>query len=168
MPTWAAAIRLTNRTPIASTATTAGLAAVILQDQDVDQTNFNGQLALATSIVGSGDVTVSNKGKTEAKEDGIEAVSNATSGATINNTVTQTNTNNLSGSTEGALALLTQDQGVEQVNLNGQIEAATSIATSGNVTVSNEGDTKAKEDGIKAKSSAEAGASIVNNVDSDQ
>ena len=146
-------------------ASTAGLASAILQDQDVDQTNFNGQLALATAIVQSGDVTVSNKGNTEAEKSGIEAVSHATSGATVNNTVTQTNENFLSGSTGGALALLTQDQSVEQVNVNGQIEVATSIAHSGDVTVSNEGKIKAKEDGIEGESKAKAGASITNHVD---
>ena len=133
--------------------------------QSVDQSNVNLQGLFATSVASAGDVTVQGSGNIKSDESGVDAKSIAKSSAAAGSTVTQSNTNSLQASTEGAAALIFQDQDVEQLNLNGQLVAATSLAFSGDVTVSNEGKIKAKEDGIEAESKANAGASITNHVD---
>ena len=161
----------TNQTNINSlNATTAGPSATIVQRQasegggGVDQTNESEDLSFATSVAIAGDVSVSNKGDNEAENSGINAASSAIAGAsTINNVVIQTNTNSLTAATTttGAGASIRQTQFANQTNEIEDVNAATSVAVADDVTVNNEGDTKAKLNGINAVSSAVAGATTV-------
>ena len=152
-------------------ATTAGPSATIVQRQDasegpggVDQTNESEDLSFATSVAVAEDVSVSNDGDTKAESNGINAASSAIAGpSTINNTVIQTNTNSLTAATTttGAGASIRQTQTANQTNEIEDVNAATSIAVADDVTVDNDGDTKAKLNGINAVSSAVAGATTV-------
>jgi hypothetical protein len=145
-------------------ATTTGPLAPISQSQSKTQSNDNDQLLAATSVAIAGDVTVSNDGPTQAVGNGINAESAASAGASINSAVAQTNSNSASGTTSGAVSLLTQTQSPSQTNDNAQLLAATSVADGGDITVySGGGDTYAGGNGINATSGAIASATI-NNV----
>ena len=132
--------------------------------QDVDQVNVNAQLIAAASSAVAGDVSVSSDGYMSAGGIGINAVSAATAGAAVDNSVTQSNTNSLTASTQGDLELMIRVQEAVQANVNLQLLAAASEASSGNVAVESEGDTDAGGHGIIPASEAVAGANLDSSV----
>ena len=80
----------------------------MVQNQDVEQTNFNLQGIAATSIATAGDVTVTREGDTVAGADGINATSNASATSAVDSSVSQTNTNSASATTSGDGAAILQ------------------------------------------------------------
>ena len=84
------------------------LPAFVVQNQDVEQTNFNLQGLAATSIATAGDVTVTREGDTAAGADGINATSYASATSAVDSSVAQTNTNTASATTSGEAAAILQ------------------------------------------------------------
>ena len=79
------------------------------------------------------------------------------SGSEIASQVSQSNGDQVAasasgGSSAGTHSDLTQNQTISQSNANEQDLFSTSVAVAGHVTVSNEGDNKASENGIRALS----------------
>ena len=151
---------VTQNNTNSETASTEGSLAFILQAQDVDQINFNGQLLIADSSATAGAVNVTSEGDTSAGLVGINAVSAALATAEIDNSVEQTNDNSVSGTAAGELAPVVQLQEVEQFNVNLQFGEADAEATSGAVYVSQEGGLFTGGDGINAQSNAAASADL--------
>ena len=144
--------------------------AAIVQDQNVQQKNKNFEALLAGSLAVSGDVTVDRDGKTNAGENGVNAASEAIAEASVNGSVDQDNTNSATANTTGRSAAIYQgedSQDVEQDNINAQAMLAASIASSGDVSVTQEGKTNAGEAGIDADSFAKAKAEVGSEVDQD-
>ncbi|HUS96860.1 MAG TPA: hypothetical protein VMX97_08995, partial [Hyphomicrobiaceae bacterium] len=143
----------------------------------VQQTNINGGPGMAAALdeglyvrrlegtraeaeAFSGKVAVKNTGATQAEDDGIDAISEAEAYAGIENIVGQENLNAASASATARLGFnyVEQDQTVTQFNRNQDLGMASAEAEAEAVTVEQWGDVDAKDDGIKAKSLASAGA----------
>ena len=173
----------------AATATTSGAGAYIAQGptvvnlpgsgndlncpgcgQDITQSNSHEALTAAASIAFAGDVDVTDTGYTTADSHGVNAQSLASATANANGSVTQTNRNSMSGTTTGGTGLLivpafvVQGQEVEQTNVNLEAVLAGSLAVSGDVTVTRDGDTDAGGDGINARSDATATATVDSSI----
>ena len=124
-------------------------------DSLFNQENQADQDGLAVAVAASGNVTVVQKGGVSAAEDGIDAESNAVAVAKVNQDVEQNNEFSQSITQEFPETLA---QPVEPENAQ---EAATiAVALSDEVSVKQEGDVSAGEDGVKGISSAVAVAIV--------
>ena len=154
---------------------------IALQGQLVGQVNLSGQRGLAVATAISDDVTVTSE-YDPASGDGIKAISSAKATAPVVQTATQSNENSATASFDGSQAdlnataggvvdagiaqvdgldLALQGQLVGQVNLSGQSGLAIATALSDSVSVTECCSLEAGNDGIVAKSSAEAVGPVV-------
>ena len=118
----------------------------ITQGQFVEQENLmNAQIAVAESEATSGNVTVNSTGDTTSGNDGVNAHSGATSENTVDQDADQSNDN--SGDATAANGTVLQAQIVGQLNANGQFAFGEFEASSGDVSVTREGNTFADSDG---------------------
>ena len=148
------------------TNTNAGVSNVALTNQIVEQDNENRAVVDFDATATSGVVNVMSTGDVnEPTLDGINAASIATVlSATISSDVTQRNQNSLTGSTTGNNQPLTQNQSVDQDNLNLELLTTESEAEFGPVTVSRDGSTATAGIGVAANSAANASSEIDSNV----
>ena len=140
------------------TNTNAGVSNVALTNQIVEQDNENRAVVDFDATATSGVVNVMSTGDVnEPTLDGINAASIATVlSATISSDVTQRNQNSLTGSTTGNNQPLTQNQSVDQDNLNLELLTTEFEAEFGPVTVSRDGSTATAGIGVAANSAANA------------
>ena len=117
----------------------------VTQGQIVLQENLNGQIAVAESEATSGNVTVNSTGDTTSGNDGVNAHSGASSETTVDQDVDQSNDN--SGDATAANGTVLQAQIVGQLNASGQFAFGEFEASSGDVSVTREGNTFADSDG---------------------
>ena len=133
------------------------------QLEAVLQANVNLQFAGADAEATSGAVYVTSAGELEAADHGINAQSNAAASADLDQSADQENNNEVTA--DGTLVL--QGQLLGQVNLNVQGAVADADATSGPVTVEQDGVLNVGGDGITAESNAAASASLEQTADQD-
>ena len=136
-----------SRAPNDTEGTTFQPVTIDAQLEAVLQANVNLQFAGADAEATSGAVYVTSAGELEAADHGINAQSNAAASADLDQSADQENNNEVTA--DGTLVL--QGQLLGQVNLNVQGAVADADATSGPVTVEQDGVLNVGGDGITAE-----------------